>query len=231
MKNFVRLALASTVSVSAMSANAQGIPVIDVANLVQSIIQVLDDSTQIANQVEQIAALQSQLNSMTGSRNLGAVQNNPALQNYVPPSAYTYVNAVGSSGYSGLTATSKALRDNGMVYNCLDLAGAQRTDCQASLAQPYQQKGLLQDAMRSASGRLSQITALMSRINATSDQKAALEIQARIAAENVMLSHELSQIQMLQGMADAEERIARSRDRERQYQMVGRTGRISDLLP
>src|SRR5689334_25138305 len=107
-----------------------------------------------------------------------------------------------------------------MVYNCLDLAGAQSTDYQASLAQPYQQKGLLQDAMRSASGRLSQITMLMSRINSTSDQKAALEIQARIGAENAMLSHELSQIQMLQGMADAEERIARSRDRERQYQMV-----------
>ena len=230
VKNLVRLALASAVALGGGSASAQGIPVIDLANLVQSIIQVMDDSTQIANQVEQIAALQSQLNGMTGSRNLGAVLNSPALQNYVPPSAYTYVNAVDASGYSGLTTTGKALRDNGMVYNCLDLAGAQRTDCQASLAQPYQQKGLLQDAMRSASGRLSQITALMSRINSTSDQKAALEIQARIGAENAMLSHELSQIQMLQGMADAEERIARSRDRERQYQMVGRPGRISDFL-
>ena len=34
-----------------------------------------------------------------------------------------------------------------------------------------------------------------------------------------------------QGMADAEERIARSRDRERQYQTLGRTGRIADYLP
>ena len=34
-----------------------------------------------------------------------------------------------------------------------------------------------------------------------------------------------------QGMADSEERIARSRDRERQYQMLGRTGRIADYLP
>ena len=31
-------------------------------------------------------------------------------------------------------------------------------------------------------------------------------------------------MQMLQGMADSEERIARSRDRERQYEMLGRTG-------
>ena len=118
-----------------------------------------------------------------------------------------------------------------MVYNCMDLAGAARTSCQAALAQPYQQKGLLQDAMKSAAGRLTQINSLMDQINATSDQKAVQEIQARIGAENALLAHEVSQVQMLQGMADSEERIARSRERERQYQMLGRTGKVSDFLP
>ena len=51
------------------------------------------------------------------------------------------------------------------------------------------------------------------------------------AAENALLAHEVSQIQMLQGMADSEERIARSRDRERQYQMLARTGKVADYLP
>ena len=37
--------------------------------------------------------------------------------------------------------------------------------------------------------------------------------------------------EVYEGMADAEERIARSRDRERQYQTLGRTGRIADYLP
>jgi type IV secretion system protein VirB5 len=36
---------------------------------------------------------------------------------------------------------------------------------------------------------------------------------------------------MLQGMADSEERIERSRDREGQLQMLARTGRIADFLP
>jgi type IV secretion system protein VirB5 len=118
-----------------------------------------------------------------------------------------------------------------MVYNCADLAGTARTDCQAALAQPYQHKGLLQDAMSSAANRLAQIESLMDQINATTDQKSVQEIQARIGAENALLAHEASQIQMLQGMADSEERIARSRDRERQHQMLGRTGRIADYLP
>ena len=209
------LALAGAVS----TAHAGGIPVIDVANLAQTIQQVVNDVTQ------------SQLASINGIRNLGNVFNNPLLRNYVPAEAYTFVNAVSTGGYSGLTGTSKALRDAGMVYNCMDLSGDARTRCQAALAQPYQHKGLLQDAMTSAAGRLSQIQSLMDQINATTDQKAVQEIQARIGAENALLAHEATQIQMLQGMADSEERIARSRDRERQYEMLGRTGRIADYLP
>ena len=134
------------------------------------------------------------------------------------------------SGYDGLTNAARALRDAGMLYNCMDLAGPARTTCQAALAQPYQHKSLLQDAMRAAAGRLAQLDALMGQINTTTDQKAVQEIQARIGAENAMLAHELSQVQMLQAMADSDERIARSRDRERQYEMLGRTGRIANYL-
>lgn len=231
MHTRLKVAAAVLIAFGANGARAQGIPVIDVANLVQTILQVLNDVTKISNQVQQITELQNQLNSINGIRNLGQVFNNPMLKNYVPAEAYTYLNAVNTSGYSGLNATAKALRDAGMVYNCMDLAGGARTDCQAALAQPYQQKGLLQDAMKSASGRLSQINALMDQINGTSDQKAIQEIQARIGAENALLAHEVSQVQMLEGMADSEERIARSRERERQYQMLGRTGRIADYLP
>jgi type IV secretion system protein VirB5 len=217
-------------ALSAAPAQAQGIPVIDAANLAQAIQQVIHDITAINNQVQQITQLQNQLNSLNGSRMLGQILNSPLLNNYVPAEAYTLVNAVTASGYDGLNATAKSLRDQGLVYNCMDLDGAVRTACQATLAQPYQHKGLLQDAMRAAAGRLGQINALMDQVNATTDQKAVQEIQARIGAENALLAHEVSQVQMLQGMADSEERIARSRERERQYQMLVRTGKVADHL-
>jgi type IV secretion system protein VirB5 len=234
MKRFINVIAVTCVLVSALGsggARAQGIPVIDAANLIQSIQQVLDGVTTIENQVQQIRQLQSQLSSINGMRNLGQVFNNPLLRNYVPAEAYTVVNAVDTGGYAGLRGTAKALRDANMIYNCMDRSDNARNSCQAALAQPYQQKGLLQDAMRSAAGRLTQINALMDQINATSDQKSVQEIQARIGAENALLSHEMTQIQMLQGMADSEERIARSQDRERQYQMLDRTGRVADYLP
>jgi type IV secretion system protein VirB5 len=232
MKHRIRLAVfaASLASLSSVS-HAQGFPVIDIANLVQSITQVINDITKIANQVQQIEALQNQLASINGMRNLGNIADSATLKNYVPADAYNFVNAIDSSGYSGLTTTSKSLRDAQMIYNCMDRTGSARTQCQASLAQPYQQKGLLQDAMTAASGRLAQIKALMNQIDGTTDQKAVLEIQARIGAENAMLAHEMSQVQMLSGMADSEERIARSRDHERQAEMLNRTGKISDYLP
>lgn len=231
MKSFLKIAAVLLVTSFTGAGQAQGIPVIDVANLIQTVQQVMDDMTQINNQVQQIGQLQRQIASINGFRGLGTVLNNPLLTNYVPPDAFTFINAVNTSGYAGLTATAKALRDAGMVYNCMDLAGDARTRCQATLAQPYQQKGLLQDAMKAAAGRLAQIDGLMAQIDATADQKAVQEMQARIAAEGALLEHEMSQIEMLRGMADSEERIARSRDRERQYQMLGRPGKIADFLP
>ncbi|MFT7773066.1 type IV secretion system protein [Roseateles sp.] len=224
--------LVATIALAASTASAiaQGMPVIDVANLLQTVQQVINDITKINNQVQQISQLQAQLSSINGARNLGNVFNNPMLMDYVPARAYTQLNAVDASGYGGLIHTAKSLRDAAMVYNCMDLAGAARTRCQARLALPYQQKGLIQDAMTAASGRLAQIQSLMGQINATSDQKSIQEIQARIGAEATLLSHEMSQLQMLQGMSDSEERIERSRDRERQYEMLNRTGKVATYL-
>lgn len=231
MHTRLKVAAAVLIALGGTHARATGIPVIDVANLVQTVQQVINDITKINNQIQQIRQLQTQIESINGIRNLGDVFNNPLLKNYIPAEAFTLVNAVNTSGYSGLNATAKVLRDLNMVYNCMDLTGDARTSCQAALAQPYQQKGLLQDAMKTAAGRLTQIQSLMTQINATTDQKSVLEIQARIGAENALLAHEVSQVQMLQGMADSEERIARSRERERQYEMLGRTGKVADFLP
>jgi type IV secretion system protein VirB5 len=230
MPSYPRIAATAAIALMVSNSQAQGIPVIDVANLVQTIQQVVNDITKINNQIQQITQLQTQINSLNGMRYLGTVANNLGLRNYVPAEAFTLLNAVNTSGYPGLTGTAKSLRDEGMVYNCLDLSGPARTSCQAALAQPYQQKALLQDAMKAAAGRLAQVDALMAQINATTDQKSIQEIQARIGAENALLAHEVSQVQMLQGMADSEERIARSRDREHQYEMLNRSGRISDYL-
>lgn len=225
-----RLVAAILIACRGADASAAGIPVIDVANLAQTMQQVVNDITAISNQVQQIQQLQAQLRGMTGTRNLGSIFNDAGLMNYVPAQAHQQLAALGTSGYGGLGAAAKVLRDAHLVYNCMDREGAARVSCQAALAMPYQHKALLQGAMTAAAGRMRQIQSLMHEIDATQDMKSIQELQARIGAENAMLVHETSQVQLLQGLAEGEERIARARDRERQYEMLNRTGRIADHL-
>lgn len=224
-----RVALCGSMVAYTQAAQA-GIPVIDVAGLVQAVQEVMQSVQQITNQIRQIEQLQAQVEAVTGARNLGAIMNNPALQNYIPADATNVLGSVQTNGYSGLSGTARTLRDAQMTYNCLNLAGSARTQCQSSLALPYQQKALMQDAMEAARGRVAQIQSLMRQIDATPDQKAVGEIQARISAENAMLQHQMTQITLARGMAEAETRIAESKAREAQLQQASRTGRLEDFL-
>jgi type IV secretion system protein VirB5 len=225
---FARLVVAGALATCVGGANAQGIPVMDIDSIIQSILSVLQSLQQIENQIAQIRQYESQLRALSGMRNLGQVLNSPLLQNYVPANAMTIVSSIESGGYSGLSGTAKGLRDARMTYNCLDKEGDARTNCQSVLAQPYQQKAFMEDAMTAARGRISQIQSLMGQIDATVDPKGVAEIQARIEAENALIQHEQTQITMAKGVADAEERIQQSRNKEQQMEQATRSGRLSD---
>ena len=215
----------------ANAANA-GIPVIDVAAMVQAVQEVMQSIQQITNQIRQIEQLQSQVEAITGARNLGAILNNPALQNYIPADATNVLGNVQSGGYAGLTGTARTLRDAQMTYNCLNLAGDDSDPVSVvALAMPYQQKAFMQDAMDASRARIAQIQSLMQQVSATPDAKAVGEIQARIEAENAMLQHQMTQINLARGMAEADVRIAESRAREAQMQQASRTGRLEDFCP
>jgi type IV secretion system protein VirB5 len=226
----LQIALVTCLGFGAPSARA-GIPVVDIGNLIQSIAEVLNSITQIENQISQIEQYGKQLNSLNGVRGLGALLRNPMFANYIPSNVTTLVDSVDRSGYGGLTGAAKALRDVDMVYNCADKTGDARTSCQSSLARPYQTKAVLQRAMDTAGGRLAQISGLIDNINATSDQKSIQELQARIAGENAMLAHEVSQIQIMAGIADNEERVAGSKRREAAADNLSRRSRLGTLLP
>ena len=208
-----------------------GIPVIDVAAIVQAIQAVSNSITQIQNQVQQIIGLEQQVQSISRARSLGDIENSPALQNYVPRNANTLVRSLESGGYGTLGGASKTLRDAQMTYNCMDVDDAgKRTNCQSTLAKPYQQKAFMEDALSKARDRVSQINSLMRRAGATTDQKEIQEVTARIGAENALLQHEVSQIELMRGLAEADQRVAESRAREGQLEQASRNRRLSDFI-
>ena len=108
-----------------------------------------------------------------------------------------------------------------------------RWSCSAS-SNPFSLPRLMSTSVTSGrcSSKHRRASALVDAVIAAIDAPADFPIGGPESGKTLreLLTHEMSQIQMLQGMADSEERIARSQDRERQYQMLGRTGRISDYL-
>jgi type IV secretion system protein VirB5 len=225
-------ALAAGLATMCVSAPARaGIPVIDVAAIAQAVLDVLNGITQVENQYQQIVGLGQQIESISNARSLGAVLNNPALQNYVPRDATVLVRSLESGGYSTLTGASKALRDAQMSYNCTDLDDpAKRTNCQSALAKPYQQKAFMEAALAKAKDRTAQINSLMRRAGMTVDQKEIQEVSARITAENALLQHEISQIELMRGLAEADQRVAESRAREGQLEQASRNRRLADFI-
>lgn len=225
--------LAAALAMMCVSAPARaGIPVIDAAAIAQAILGVSNSITQIQNQIQQIIGLEHQVQSISRARSLGDVLNDPALQNYVPRDAGTLVRGLESGGYGTLGVAAKTLRDAQMTYNCMDLDDAgERTHCQSTLAKPYQQKAFMEDALAKARDRVAQINSLMRRAGSTIDQKEIQEVSARIGAENALLQHEVSQIELMRGLAEADQRVAESRAREGQLEQASRNRRLADFIP
>ena len=215
-----------------------GIPVIDVASLIQAVQEVINSITQIQNQINQIQQLSdqiqqmdTQLNSINGIRGLVNVANNPLLRDYVPAGAPQVLQGISTNGYVGLQGAARASRDAQMVYNCMDVGDlGVRRDCQARLARPYQERQFFTDALQRSSQRMAQITQLQQSASTAADPKAQSEAQARIGLEQAMLTHELTQVQLLANQTLAEERVRQSRAMEAAQEQAARRGRMADIF-
>jgi type IV secretion system protein VirB5 len=225
-------ALATSALLMGASAPARaGIPVIDVTSIIQAMLDVLNGIAQVENQYQQIVGMGQQIESISKARSLGDVLNNPLLQNYVPRDAGNLVRSLETGGYRNLSGAARTLRDAQMTYNCGDMLDAsKRTQCQTMLAKPYQQKAFMEEALDKARNRVAQINSLMRRAGATVDQKEIQEVTARITAESALLQHEVSQIELMRGLAEADQRVADSRAREGQLQQAARNRRLADFI-
>ena len=224
-------ALAAVALFAADSPAFAGIPVIDVANLIQAVQNVLDQAMSLENEAAQIEHLEQQLKSINGARGLANVANDPLLHDYIPPAAPRILQDVATRGTPGLAGTARVLRDARKVYDCENVpAGPSQIQCQADLGLPYQEKAFFQDASETAAQRMQQINALLDQAAATEDPKAAQEIQARISGEAAMLGHESTLIQLQAAQAQAEDRINASRAAEAMQQTTTRAGRLADFL-
>jgi|SRR6185437_61904 len=135
--------IAMIVAGPAAKIQAAGIPVIDSANLVQSVLQALAWIQQFQQMQQQILQAQQQISAITGSRNMGSLLNNLTMAGVVPSDVNAVYHAIRHGGVYGLTAAAQIIRNNRMLYNCEGKTGDALRICQNMLNQPPPKSGLL----------------------------------------------------------------------------------------
>ncbi|WP_045758397.1 P-type DNA transfer protein VirB5 [Xanthomonas albilineans] len=208
------------------------IPVTDGASIAQQVAAQVETiakwKMQYDQMTSQINQMKQQYESLTGSRGLGNILNNPALREYLPSDWQGVYDAVKSGGYSSLSGRALSIYEGNKAFDaCAHFKVAdQRTACEAQAVKGAQDKAFALDAYDKAKSRLTQIDQLMAKINDTPDPKAIVELQARIAAEQAMIQNEQTKLQMYQMVAAAEDRLQEQRRRELNAKAAARRGWI-----
>jgi type IV secretion system protein VirB5 len=191
--------------------------VIDVASLSQLIseVQVLEE--QLATARSELTQAQTEYQSITGARGMGRLLAG-TVRNYLPPDWATVQGALqGSARYARLAADLQSAVNTTAVLSGQQLA-ALSPAASAQLQTWRQTVALLQslshESLANSSGRFAALQQLIDAIAQAADQKAILELQARIAGEHDMLQNENIKLQVLFQGAQAQDWANAQRARE-----------------
>ena len=213
MKRTILAALLTVSIGTSGTTHASGVPVFDASNLAQLI-------TQATTLTEQLTALQQQLdtlrdqyatitnmyNEMRGITGHALMIPNPVdtLHDFLPAADLDPDDLLAGP----LSALVNSLRDAKEIYSAADLFGGSDPHLTGA-ARQYQERSdfiysymaLAEDAYESIAARRATLESFAAAAGTATTEKAVLDLNARIAAENALLLNDLAQLQALQLMA------------------------------
>jgi type IV secretion system protein VirB5 len=192
--------------------------VIDAPAIVQLIQEVQTMEQQLQTARNQLTQAEQALRTMTGDRGMELLLSGTS-RNYLPSSWPQLTSAMqgAGSGYPGLSSDVRnAIGANAVLSSqqLSTLSAANQQQIVAARQSSALQQALVQEALANASGRFSSIQSLIAAISTAGDQKAILDLQARIAAELGMLQNEQTKLQILQQATQAQDSVNRQQERE-----------------
>jgi type IV secretion system protein VirB5 len=197
--------------------------VIDVGAIAQLLREVQQMEQAIQTAQNQLNQARQEYQSMTGSR---------GMQNLLPgvnwnylPSSFTQISSVLSGSINQQISTNAVLSPSQVA--ALSLPEQQQLNSARSNAALLQTAS--QQAYATASARFSSLQSLVSAIGGASDQKAVLDLQARVQAEQGLLQNDATKLQLLYQAAQAEEWARRQRASEQVVTSVGNLRTLSPL--
>jgi len=193
--------------------------VVDVHAIAQLVTQVRTLAQQLQTARDHLAQAQAEFQSMTGDRGMERLLAG-TVRNYLPADwadlDALLTNAGGAFGE--LAATLQQTVAANAVLTPQQLAmltpGEQQQIASARASTALMQV-LTHEALAATSHRFAALQQLIDAIPTATDQKAILDLQARIGAEQGMLQNEQSKLLVLQRSLQAEEAANQLRIRER----------------
>jgi type IV secretion system protein VirB5 len=191
--------------------------VIDVASIGQLVQEIQQLEQQVATARSQLSQAQAEYAAMTGGRGMEQLLSG-TNRNYLPTdwSAVSQVLS-GAGTYPALSSNYQSLVTTNAVLSPAQIAGLSPLQ-QAQLTSARQSPALLQALSRAAlsnsSDRFNSLQQLIGAIGSAGDQKAALDLSARITAEQAMLQNEQTKLQGLYQVAQSQEWARAQRARE-----------------
>jgi len=192
---------ATLVLLSGMASTAQAqFAVIDVASLSQLVSEVQVLQQQLETARGELTQAQSEYQSITGVRGMEGLLRGTE-RNYLPPDWGTLQSTLqGSARYPQLAADVQNALQMLSVLSAQQLAALSPVAA-AQLQARRQTIALLQslshESLANSSGRFASVQQLIDTIGQATDQKAILELLARIAGEEDMLQNEHTKLQVL----------------------------------
>jgi type IV secretion system protein VirB5 len=206
----------------ASPACATGIPVVDVANLQQQVVQ-------YANMIQQLQQLQSQLQqaqqayaAITGSRGLGGISRENYTQN-LPTNWQETLNAMEGGGKVGQLANQ--IKDAASQLENGNFEGVAQNvvhSLSQGLDQAASGQALNAQIFDGSAQRFQRIQSLMDQIDTAQDAKAAADLNNRIVAENAMLMNEMIKLQSMNAMLAQQQQMRSQEEVQRDYEMTAR---------
>ncbi len=216
-----------------LGAFASGVPVIDAANLEQSLLNYAQLLLQVETLAKQLSEQQAIYANFTGTRGMGLLEWQTTVRSLIPSDAADVLKAVMTSGNGKSALSGDALslwEELGVEERCSRLSDAQKTLCL--------REGALQAVAitncRTAEDRIEKrsksIESLMEAINRTTDAKESADLSARLQAETAALEAEGVRLRAVAAAGKEEQAVlAREAQAEAEKHVLLTDGSHSEL--
>ena len=218
-KTWMCTVLVGLIAAGAVRPASAQFAVIDVASVTQLIQQYETLQQQLSTAQSQLNQARSEFAAITGDRGMqNLLAGTP--RNYLPAN-WADVSGVmsGSSGsYPALASDVKGLVNANAVLTPAQVGGlssSERSDLALARQNPALLQALARSALANSSERFASLQQLIGAIGSAADEKASLDLNARIAAEQGMLQDESTKLEVLYHVAQSQEWARAQRVRER----------------